>query len=355
MEGENAPYKNRRTQSGKDKNHSMFLNRQSHVIFIGGLKPFCLEKQIKNSLKTFLGEKKIENLNELTHLKIINLCFNDNLEIVDNLDILINFKNLHIILDLNKRMINRSSAPFNSLKNLNQLNTNNNLIDKIENIENFEKGNIKKIKTFDKSVNLENLQLNNNKITKTQNLDQLINSNTISFHNNNIRKIENVNYLTDLQGLFIAQNQMTRLQNLNSESLEGFEKLNQLNHNRNTISKIERRNALTNSTLLGFLSNTIKEITNLDRLQNLGIFFLNDNQIENVNNIFISKGVGVHLSGNEIILAGQKFQNELRRFDERFIKEIWIDKASANASFSAELKLIIKNFQHIFILWQSKW
>jgi hypothetical protein len=112
--------------------------------------------------------------------------------------------------------------------------------------------NISLLENLNTLIDLEELILDNNRISKIQSLDTLINLKKLSLKNNNISKIEGLNKLS---------------------------KLEVLNLENNKISELEGLNNLINLKELNLWDNQIKELKGLENLTNLREFLLYGNQL----------------------------------------------------------------------------
>ena len=185
---------------------------------------------------------KIENLNELKKLKVLELWSNQ-VEKIENLE---------------------------ELKNLNILNLYNNQISKIENLEKL-------------SV-LETLDLYNNQISKIENLDELIYLLHLSLFKNKIRIIENLTKLRNLQFLSLSVNQIEKIENLSE--LINIEDLYLM---LNKITSIENLEELKLLRTLDLADNLIEKMENLERLENLEVLSLGKNKIQKLEGISKNK------------------------------------------------------------------
>lgn len=75
---------------------------------------------------------------------------------------------------------------------------------------------IAKVENLDALVNLETLDLSFNRISKIENLEKLTKLKTLFFVHNKITKIEGLDTLTELEYLELGDNRITKIENLDN-------------------------------------------------------------------------------------------------------------------------------------------
>lgn len=100
----------------------------------------------------------------------------------------------------------------------------------------------------------------------------------------NIVHITGLRLVTNLKVLKLTQNHITKIENLDC-----LTKLEHLDLSCNKITKIENLENLTAITFLSLSSNEISKLENLDANLKLETFFINDNKIIDINEIFYMK------------------------------------------------------------------
>lgn len=93
-------------------------------------------------------------------------------------------------------------------------------------------------KQINKLTNLQELYLNNNKITKIENLDKLQNLGNLVIFNNEIKETKGLENLTNLQNLDLDCNKITKI--------EGLDKLQNLKYIRLHPNPIENKGEIEN-------------------------------------------------------------------------------------------------------------
>ena len=123
-------------------------------------------------------------------------------------------------------------------------------------------------------LNLNQLELSNNKITEIKGLDNLTQLNTLSIRNNQITEIKGLENLTQLNTLSIRNNQITEI-----KGLENLTQLNSLGISDNQITEIKGLENLTQLNSLKVRGNRIREIKGLSKLTQLHSLDISFNQI----------------------------------------------------------------------------
>ncbi len=242
---------------------------------------------------------KIENLNSLINLKVLDISFNQ-ISKIENLE---NLENL-VVLFFTSNQISKIEN-LNKLTSLSTLYLSNNQISKIENLENL-KYLTKLSLDFNKIIHLDGIKknsklttlyLDNNQISKIENLEKSVSISKISLCFNQISKITGFNNLINLKSLSIYSNLITKIENL-----DNLKKLNSLDLNSNQISKIENLHNLQKLTTLNLSNNQISKIENLHNLQKLTTLNLSNNQISKIENLHnLQKTQRIYLEHNQIL------------------------------------------------------
>ena len=168
--------------------------------------------------------RKIEGLESLVNLELLNLCSN-RIEHIANLEKLTNLKTLIFGSD--------NDCPGNPLCKIEGLDT----LEKLEELAFYECA-ISKIEGLDNLKNLKRLYLTFNCVNKISGLDSLLN----------------------LESLCLSFNKIERI-----EGLDNLRKLKKLHLNGNKISKIEGFDNLVNLKVLGLFNNPLKGLEHIKR------------------------------------------------------------------------------------------
>ncbi|WCC41728.1 leucine-rich repeat domain-containing protein [Tenacibaculum finnmarkense] len=241
---------------------------------------------------------KIENINKLTELSLLNISQNK-IKNIDHIDKLTKLSKLEISNNDIAKIEN-----IDKLTNLSFLSVSKNKISKIENIDKLTNltqlylsyNEITKIENIDKLTNLSSLDISHNLITKIENIEKLTNISELYISANLITKIENIEKLTNLSQLFIYQNKISKIENIDK-----LINLSTLILNDNEITRIENIEKLTNLSLLYLFRNKITKIENIDKLINLSLLHLSGNKITKIENIEkLIKLTNLNISYNQI-------------------------------------------------------
>ena len=213
-------------------------------------------------------------------------------------------------LDLSKCELEKIPKELLEMEWLLELNLEVNKITRIENLQNLKSlellliyhNQIGKIENLEFLVNLTGLYLDNNKIEKIENIDHLNNLETLALFKNFINKIENLENNIKLEIIFLDFNQIKKIENVNHltrlkklsltfnqidiiENIESLSNLEILELNNNKISIIENIDNFLQLSTLKLHCNQIEKITNLNKLSNLKDLNLSKNKIKKIENI----------------------------------------------------------------------
>lgn len=197
---------------------------------------------------------------------------------------------------------------------------------------------------------IENIWLQDEKVTNLEGLQYCINLKTLSMRYNNISNLSPLSGLDNLQHIDLAHNTITNIDSLNSlknlnklilsynnisniSSLKNFNSLQQIEMADNKIVDISALSQLTNLTSLdlswnsitniqplanlnnlsglNLSNNKIKDITYLSKLSNLSCAYLSGNNIENVELNSLINLSALDLSNNKIINLSLKNMPQL--------------------------------------------
>jgi len=189
----------------------------------------------------------------------------------------------------------------------------------------------RKIQGLDNLTKLHKIFLLSNKFTQIENIGHLTNLKMLELGDNRIRKIENVSSLMHLEELYLGKNKITSIENLSSlsnlkilalmsnritkiEGLESLVNLEQLYLSNNAIEKLEGLEHNLKLQTLDVAVNKIKKIENVEHLSDLEEFWANNNEIEDWNDVYVlekcTKLETVYLEKNPL---QTKFQEQYRR------------------------------------------
>lgn len=240
---------------------------------------------------------KIEGLNDLHNLKVVDLS-NNELFRIEGLSDLSN------LVDLNLSNNEISSIEITN-KKLMYLDLSNNEISEIHGLESLE--------------NLISLKLSNNDIAQIKNLDKNQKLQILDLEDNFVRKLENLNCLSELKDLQLSSNQITRI-----ECLDNLKKLENLNLNDNALLKIENLNNQRNLKTLSLDENNIEKIEGLENLENLENLRLITNNIKKLEGFnFLTKLKSLDVWNNNI----RKIEN-LDNLNQLESLDLWGNKIS---------------------------
>jgi Leucine-rich repeat (LRR) protein len=192
--------------------------------------------------------------------------------------------------------------PNNGVLNLKDLNINK--ISEIEGLQNlFDlkelnlSGNkISEIASLLNLVSLKKLNLSGNRITEIKGLQTLKQLNQLYLQDNNITEIKGVNNLINLHFLNLEKNNINEIKNLHHNV-----NLTTLYLNDNEINEIENLENLHELYFLALNNNNISEIKGLDTLRNLRILQLAGNKIQQIKGLGnLKKLTNLNLYNNNI-------------------------------------------------------
>jgi len=217
---------------------------------------------------------KIENLEPLTNLVILDLAFNAIKEITPgSLDSLVNVKKM--FLSANK---------------------------------------IKKIQGLDKLSSIECLDLGDNKIRKIENLEALTTLKELHLAKNKIQVIENIGHLKNLYMLTLQANFIEEITGL--EELVGLE---QIYFQQNKIKKISGLTTLHKVEIIDLAINEIKVIEGLEgQADVLDELWINNNEISEWSSLeYLGETMkvlnNIYFACNPLHARGQEFKDKLRK------------------------------------------
>ncbi|ODV64081.1 leucine-rich repeat domain-containing protein [Ascoidea rubescens DSM 1968] len=229
---------------------------------------------------------KINNLSNLTDLKVLNLSQNRISKINKNLSNLINLTDLN----LSRNLINNIEN-LDHLYNLIHLNLSYNDITEIKNLNNLtnltyldlKENKIELINNLNGLTNLTHLDLKNNIIERIYHISDLINLKYLDLGDNKIKSIENLDSLNNLTYLNLSENIITCIDNIGRLKLSNLKTLNLSWNNLTVIA--ERYPLVFNLQLLENLilrHNKISFIS-LNSLNNLKFIDLSFNDFSKTN------------------------------------------------------------------------
>ncbi|KAJ3323997.1 phosphatidyl inositol kinase [Boothiomyces sp. JEL0866] len=232
-----------------------------------------------------VSEKELDLVNfrikQTAFLRDYRLCMRQNLlTVINGLDTLINLEEL----DLYDNRIDKIEG-LNHLVKLRHLDLSFNRIRKIENIENL--------------VELTDLYFVSNKISKIEGLDTLTNLVSLELGANRIRVIENLDSLVNLKQLWVGKNKITSF-----AGLSNLKSLNLLSIQSNRISEISGISEMAELNEIYLSHNALKEIGPLP--PNITTLDVGNNRIEHLTNL-------EHLETLEELWASY---NQLNSFEE---------------------------------------
>lgn len=130
---------------------------------------------------------------------------------------------------------------------------------------------------LDSLINLQYLDLSENRITEITGLDNLTNLKELHLSKNQITHIKGFDHLTNLEKLYLSGNQLTEI-----TGLDNLANLKQLYLNENQITCIKGLENLSHLEILSLSYNKITHIQGIDRLTDLRQLWLNENQITHI-------------------------------------------------------------------------
>ena len=226
-------------------------------IKLGNKKRYIMNGTLDLSKLKILDIAEIEGLENLTHLKNLNLEYNQ----INKITGLEDFGDL-VRLHLGHNQIEKISG-LEHLTKLEELDLSYNRIREITRLAHLE--------------NLQKLNLSFNKITEIKGLERLTNLKILPLNRNAIKYIKGLETLTQLEQLHFDSNEIKEIKGLDTLS-----NLWSLSFANNEIEEIKGVDTLSKLKILVLKGNKIKEIQGLDNMVELQTLDLNYNRIEEI-------------------------------------------------------------------------
>jgi len=290
---------------------------------------------------TELGIKKIERLDELLSLQLLDLSHN-RINTIEGLDNLINLK----ILDIDYNEIEELKG-LENLIGLRELYLSFNLITEIKGLQNLtaldelwlSNNKIKEIKGLENLIDLKELMLNKNQITKIEGLENLTSLEELYLQNNQIQEIDGLENLIKLRILYLLGNQLTEI-----KGLESLTALQELYLNGNKITEIKGIETLIHLHILYLSENKISKIEGLDKLNALIKLQLDINEIEDIKTLsfLLNKGNDFYLNIDRNPFE-KKYDLKLKQFTNHYlnIKEILKRLLGGEVDITPPIKIVM--------------
>ncbi len=247
-----------------------------HYVIFKDQWKFIKDNKLDLSYRKIKSLSEIQGLGAASNLKILNLASND-LESVNELLVLNQLEELN--LESNKLT---SLKGFEKLINLQKIN--------------LRRNQVEDYKILGLLSNIKEINLTFNKITRIENFKNFGNLQVLSLGRNNISKLECLEKEINIKKLELNNNRITKIEGLTQlinleelnlsfnqiseiRGLEGLVKLKKLNLSKNKIKELKGLDRLINLTDLYIYRNSIQEMKGFDNLDNLIKLIISSNQI----------------------------------------------------------------------------